>query len=200
MRRVSRQQSQGMRQQRKHRSQRALRPCWTSRQIHNQSLSCNPTNCTTKRREWSVLQAISPHPFRYALNQPLAHQPGSVRGHVPCRQPCPSGGDNQLRITRIVPQGRDDCIHLIGQDSHGYCTNSSGLQQPGDGWPGDIDLFAPGAAIADREHNRTCIGRKPLIHPYSLRRRPPATKSIALNNEKIERTVQSRFISWSIIF
>lgn len=200
MGRVSRQQSEGMRQQWKHRLQRALCPGRAARQIDDQRLSRDAADGTAKRREWSVLQAISPHPFRYALNQPLAYQPGSVRSHVSCRQPCPSGGDDQLRVARIVPQGRDDCIHLVGQNPHRHRADSRSLQQPGDRRPGDVDLLAFGAAVADRKYNRTCIGRKPLIHPYSLRCRSPATKSIALINEKIKRTVQSRFISWSIIF
>lgn len=169
MLRFSSQQIQRMRQQRKHRAKRTLRSRRASRQIHNQSLSGYSADSAAKRCKWSMLQPFSTHALGQPIHDPLAHQPGGVRGYVPGGQSCTSSGDDQLGISRIMPQRRNDCVYIVRQNSQQHAFKSGSFQYSGDGWTGDIRLLSPGAAIAYSNDNRTGIGRKSLIHPHSLR-------------------------------
>ena len=170
MRRLSRQQIHGMRQQRKHRLKRAFGSGRTARQIHNQRTSGNSTHSPAKGRKRSMFQTLSPHSFRQAIYQPLAYQPCSIRGHVPGSKPCSSRGHNQPRIARIMPQSRNNRVHLVRHNPHQDIIDARSFQQPGNGRSGDIDLLSPGTTITDRQYNCASIGGKSLIHPNSLRR------------------------------
>jgi hypothetical protein len=200
MLRLSRQQIERMRQQRKHRLKRTLCSRRASRQIHDQSISGDSTDGAAKCGIWSLLQTVGPHPFCQPIHDPLAHQPGGVRGNVTCSEASASSRNDQLRISRIMPQRRNDRVDVVRQYSQQDAIDSGGLQQPCDGRAGDIRLFPLGAAVADRDHDRTSLGRKSLIHPPSLRRGHPATQHLShVKDEKIERTMQTRFIAWSIL-
>lgn len=169
MLRFSSQQIQRMRQQRKHRAKRTLRSRRASRQIHNQRLTGYSAYSAAKCCKWSMLQTLGTHPLGQPIYDSLAHQPGGIRGHVPGGQSCTSSGDDQLGVSRIMPQSRNDCVYVVRQNSQQHAFKSGSFQYSGDGRTGDIRLLPPGAAVADGNDNRTSFGRKSLIHPHSLR-------------------------------
>jgi hypothetical protein len=164
MLRAPSQQIKRMRQHRQNRSQGTLRPGRAARQIHNQRPSKRSAHRTAERSKRSMQQAPGAHALRQSIDHSVADQSCSVRRHIPRSQTRSTRRHNQTRAGRMTPQRSGNQIQLIRQDLDRDLTDSSGLQQLVNRWSGEVNLLPPRAAVANRQHNGTRIGRKARSH------------------------------------
>jgi hypothetical protein len=170
MRRASSQQIQRMRQQRKNRPQRTLRPRRTPRQIHNQRPPHRPAHRPAQRRKRRLQQPFRAHPLSQPINQPFTNDPRRFRRNIPCRKSRSARSHNQRHFHRIPPQRSNNQIQLIWQNLHHHRTHAGTLQHPHHRWPRKVYLPPFKAAVADRQHHGTRIDWKAPVHPSSVSR------------------------------
>ena len=107
-----------------------------------------------------MLQSFCPHPLRQPIDQPFADQTGGIGSDVARGETGSSGGDYQLGVPRIVPQGHNDGVDLVRHGPHEHGGDSGRLEQSGNGRAGDVLLLTFGAAVAHSQYNGTRLGRK----------------------------------------
>lgn len=180
--RTPRQQIKRMRQQRQDRPQRTLRPRRAARQVHDQCTSQRPADRPAQRRQRRTQQPLRAHPLRQPIHQPVTDQPRGLRSHVPRRQPRPSRRHDQSGPLRMTPQRRRNQIKLIRQRLCHRDPHASSLQQQADSRSRQVDLLPPEAAVTDRQHNGTNIGRKCRDHAPSLRVSSPVSETSQANH------------------
>jgi hypothetical protein len=173
------QQIQRMRQHRQNCRQRTLCPRRAARQVHNQRASQRPAHRPAQRSQRRMQQPIGTHPFRQSVDQPFTDQPCSLRRYIPRRQSRPPGCHNQTRTACMTPQRRSNQIQLIGQRLLRRNPHSCSLQQLADSRSREVYLLPPRAAVADRQHNSTKIGRKAQSHALSLRVSTSVSETLA---------------------
>lgn len=107
-----------------------------------------------------MLQSFCPHSLRQSIDQPFADQTSGIGSDVARGKPGSTGGDDQLGVPRIVPQGHDDGVDLVRHGPHQHGRDSGRFKQSRNGRTGDVLLLPFGAAVAHSQYNGTRLGRK----------------------------------------
>jgi hypothetical protein len=120
----------------------------------------NAADAAAKGGEGSVAQAVLPDDFGNAGDEAVADGEGGLGSDVAGAKAGAASGDEQAGARCSGAERRDEAVEIVGDDAEIEDAHP-GLGEDGrDGWAGEIDLVAGGAAVAGRDYDGSAAGKR----------------------------------------
>src|SRR5882757_9222079 len=102
-------------------------------------------------------ESIGAHPLSQAFDDAVADQPGGLGSDVARSEAGASGGDDEIRSTRMVAKRLRDRVEVVWQGMSGRMMNTRFHQKASDSGAREVLLGPLEAAVADGKDDGTSI-------------------------------------------